>query len=66
MPEVALSPAGVAKLQIDGKEVEIPVTDFASWLRTGKGIPLDDVGVPLIDRALDAMLDVLKKTETAN
>ena len=46
------------------KVVEIPVTGFASWLRTGKASPLDDLGVPLMDRALDAMLDVLKKTET--
>jgi len=45
------------------KVVEIPVTGFASWLRTGKAVPLDDVGVPLMDRALDAMMDVLKKTE---
>lgn len=45
------------------KVVEIPVTGFASWLRTGKAVALEDVGVPLMDRALDAMIDVLKKTE---
>ncbi|MCB1869518.1 MAG: DUF1631 family protein, partial [Gammaproteobacteria bacterium] len=45
------------------KVVEIPVAGFASWLRTGKAVPLDDVGVPLMDRALNAMMDVLKKTE---
>ena len=45
------------------KVVEIPVTGFASWLRVGKAVPLDDVGIPLMDRALDAMMDVLKKTE---
>ena len=45
------------------KVVEIPVAGFASWLRTGKAVPLNDVGVPLMDRALNAMMDVLKKTE---
>ena len=45
------------------KVVEIPVTGFASWLRTGKAVELDDVGIPLMDRALGAMMDVLKKTE---
>ncbi len=46
------------------KLVEIPVTGFASWLRTSKAVPLDADGAPLMDRALEAMMDVLKKTET--
>ena len=45
------------------KVVEIPVAGFASWLRTGKAVPLDDVGVPLMDRALNAMMDVLKNRD---
>ncbi|MCB1859821.1 MAG: DUF1631 domain-containing protein [Gammaproteobacteria bacterium] len=45
------------------KVVEIPVTDFASWLRTGKARQLAEADVPLMDRALTAMMDVLKKTD---
>ncbi len=45
------------------KVVEIPIADFASWLRTGKAWQLEEPDVPLMDRALTAMMDVLKKTE---
>lgn len=48
------------------KVVEIPLAGFASWLRTGKAELLDGGTVPLMDRALKAMVDVLQKTETAD
>ena len=48
------------------KVVEIPLAGFASWLRTGKAELLDGGTVPLMDRALQAMVDVLQKTETAD
>jgi hypothetical protein len=45
------------------KVMEIPVANFAAWLRSGKAVSLSAGGEPLMDRALHSMLDVLKKTE---
>jgi hypothetical protein len=44
------------------KNAEMHVDELAALLREGKAKPLKDAGSPLMDRALTAMLDVLKTT----
>jgi len=46
------------------KVKEISVGEFSRLLRDGGAIPLKDTAEPLMDRALQAMMDVLKKTES--
>ncbi len=45
------------------KVAEMTVPGLAALLRSGNGRPLEDLGAPLMDRALNAMLDVLKRTD---
>ncbi|MCB1759189.1 MAG: DUF1631 domain-containing protein [Gammaproteobacteria bacterium] len=45
------------------KVMEIPLVNFAAWLRSGKAVALGGGNEPLMDRALHSMLDVLKRTE---
>lgn len=44
------------------KNAEMHVDELAALLRDGKAKPLKEAGKPLMDRALTAMLDVLKTT----
>jgi hypothetical protein len=42
------------------KVAEISLSGLATWFRSGRATELEEVGVPLMDRALTAMVDVLK------
>jgi hypothetical protein len=44
------------------KVAEMTAADIAALFRTGRARLLDQVGMPLMDRALDAMLEALRKT----
>ena len=44
------------------KVAEVSVQGLATWFRSGKAVVLDEVSVPLMDRALKAMVQVLKNT----
>ncbi len=46
------------------KVKEISVGEFSRLLRDGRATPLKNTAEPLMDRALHAMMDVLKKTES--
>lgn len=45
------------------KVAEMTVPGLAALLRSGNGRLLEDLDAPLMDRALNAMLDVLKRTD---
>ncbi len=47
------------------KLAELGTADLAALLREGRARKLEDLDTPLMDRALNAMLDVLKRTEPA-
>lgn len=42
------------------KAEELPVTEVASWFRDGRAAVIEDVGTPLMERALEAMLNTLE------
>lgn len=45
------------------KLAEMTASDVAELLRSGDARVIEDSDVPLMDRALNAMLDVLKRTD---
>ncbi|MES9904444.1 MAG: DUF1631 family protein, partial [Sedimenticola sp.] len=46
------------------KSEEISVRGLAIWFRGDRAAVIEDIGTPLMDRALGAMLKVLKKRES--
>ena len=45
------------------KVAELTLQGLAAWFRNGKAVVLENAEIPLMDRALVAMVDVLKESD---